>query len=59
MKTTKITIGCDHAGYDLKLKVINHLQARGVEVIDVELTPPIAVTILPLHTSFARISKTV
>ncbi len=35
MKTTKITIGCDHAGYALKLKVIEHLSARGVEVIDV------------------------
>ena len=35
MKTTKITIGCDHAGYELKLKVIAHLQERGVEVIDV------------------------
>ncbi len=35
MKTTKITIGCDHAGYSLKLKVIEHLKTRGVEVIDV------------------------
>ncbi|MBR3894688.1 MAG: ribose 5-phosphate isomerase B [Clostridia bacterium] len=35
MKTTKITIGCDHAGYELKLKVIAHLEERGVEVIDV------------------------
>lgn len=35
MKTTKITIGCDHAGYSLKLKVIEHLKERGVEVIDV------------------------
>ncbi len=35
MKTTKITIGCDHAAYELKLKVIAHLQERGVEVIDV------------------------
>lgn len=35
MKTTKITIGCDHAGYELKLKVIAHLKERGVEVIDV------------------------
>ncbi len=35
MKTTKITIGCDHAGYSLKLKVIDHLQARGIEALDV------------------------
>ena len=35
MKTTKITIGCDHAGYGLKMKVIEHLKERGVEVIDV------------------------
>ena len=35
MKTKKITIGCDHAGYELKLKVIAHLNERGVEVIDV------------------------
>ena len=35
MKTTKITVGCDHAAYELKLKVIAHLQERGVEVIDV------------------------
>ena len=35
MKTKKITIGCDHAGYELKLKIIAHLNERGVEVIDV------------------------
>lgn len=35
MKTTKITVGCDHAAYELKCKVIAHLQKRGVEVIDV------------------------
>jgi len=35
MKQNKITIGCDHAGYELKLKVINHLKGRGIEVIDV------------------------
>ncbi len=34
MKTTKITLGCDHAGYELKLKVKAHLEARGVEVLD-------------------------
>lgn len=35
MNTKKITIGCDHAGYELKLKVIEHLKERGIEVIDV------------------------
>lgn len=35
MKPQKITVGCDHAGYELKLKVIEHLRARGIEVIDV------------------------
>ena len=35
MKQNKITIGCDHAGYELKKKVIEHLQERGIEVIDV------------------------
>ena len=35
MKTTKITIGCDHAAFELKQKVIAHLQERGIEVIDV------------------------
>lgn len=35
MKTTKITIGCDHAAYELKQKVIAHLKERGVDVIDV------------------------
>ena len=35
MKTNKITIGSDHAGYELKLKVIAHLQERGIEAIDV------------------------
>ena len=35
MKTTKITIGCDHAAFELKQKIIAHLKARGVEVIDV------------------------
>ncbi len=34
MNITKITIGCDHAGYALKQKVIEHLRTRGVEVID-------------------------
>ena len=35
MKTTKITIGSDHAGYGLKLKVIEHLRELGIEALDV------------------------
>lgn len=35
MKIKQITIGSDHAGYSLKLKVIEHLQERGIDVIDV------------------------
>ncbi len=35
MNITKITVGCDHAAYNLKLKVIDHLKSRGIEVIDV------------------------
>ncbi len=35
MKISKITVGCDHAAFDLKKKVIAHLNERGVEVIDV------------------------
>ena len=31
----KITIGSDHAGYGLKLKVIDHLKELGYEVLDV------------------------
>ena len=30
-----ITVGCDHAAYNLKLKVIDHLKEKGWEVIDV------------------------
>lgn len=35
MKTNKIVIGSDHAGYSLKIKVIDYLKAKGIEVIDV------------------------
>ena len=35
MKEKKIIIGCDHAAYDLKLKVIDHLVELGYEVADV------------------------
>lgn len=35
MKNKKITVGCDHAGYALKLHVIDHLAQCGYEVIDV------------------------
>ena len=35
MKVNKIVIGCDHAAYDLKLKVIAHLNAQGIETEDV------------------------
>lgn len=35
MNIQKITIGCDHAAYDMKLEVIRHLNERGIEVIDV------------------------
>lgn len=31
----KITIGSDHAGYHLKLQIIDHLREKGFEVIDV------------------------
>lgn len=30
-----IAIGCDHAGYELKLEVIKHLNEKGVEFVDV------------------------
>ena len=35
MNIQKITVGCDHAAFELKKKVIEHLNARGIEVIDV------------------------
>ena len=31
----KIVIGCDHAGFELKKKVVDHLTEMGYEVIDV------------------------
>ena len=31
----KLMIGCDHGGYELKLEVIKHLEAKGYEVVDV------------------------
>lgn len=30
----KIAIGCDHVGYELKLKVIEHLKEKGYQVED-------------------------
>ena len=30
----KIAIGCDHVGYELKKKVIDHLTEKGHEVVD-------------------------
>ena len=35
MQNKVISIGCDHAAYFLKQKVVEHLIARGFEVIDV------------------------
>ena len=35
MKTNKVIIGCDHAGYSLKLQVLEHLKVVGVEYVDV------------------------
>ena len=28
----KISIGCDHGGYELKMEIIEHLRERGIEV---------------------------
>ena len=30
----KISIGCDHGGYELKMEIIEHLKERGIEVKD-------------------------
>lgn len=35
MKKNVITLGCDHAGFELKKKVIAHLEEKGWEVLDV------------------------
>ncbi len=35
MENKKIVIGCDHAGFVLKQKVVEHLTSRGFEVMDV------------------------
>lgn len=40
MKKNLITIGSDHAGYELKLKIIGHLKERGIDVIDVGTDSP-------------------
>ena len=40
MEIKKIVIGSDHAGYNLKLKVKAHLEARGIEVLDVGTDSP-------------------
>ena len=40
MKNNQITIGSDHAGYALKLHVIEHLRSRGIDVIDVGTDSP-------------------
>lgn len=29
-----IAIGCDHGGYDLKMKIIGHLQSKGIDCKD-------------------------
>ena len=40
MKTNKVIIGCDHAGYNLKLQIIEHLKEKGVEYVDVGTDSP-------------------
>lgn len=40
MENKRIVMGSDHAGYNLKLKVKAHLEARGFEVIDVGTHAP-------------------
>lgn len=48
----KIAIGCDEAAYNLKVKLIEHLQAKGIDVTDfgadegeVTLYPDVAVKV--------------
>ena len=40
MENKRIIMGSDHAGYNLKLKVKAHLEARGFEVVDVGTNTP-------------------
>ena len=40
MENKRIIMGSDHAGYNLKLKVKAHLEARGFEVMDVGTHTP-------------------
>ncbi len=35
MKITKVVVGSDHAGFELKEKIAAHLSGRGIEVLDV------------------------
>ena len=35
MGKEKIWIGTDHGGYELKLQIVEHLKAKGIEVVDV------------------------
>ncbi|MCB9223652.1 MAG: ribose 5-phosphate isomerase B [Crocinitomicaceae bacterium] len=34
MSNNVIPIGCDHAGFELKLKIMDHLQKKGFEIKD-------------------------
>lgn len=40
MKEKKIIIGSDHAGYGLKLKIVDYLKSKGWEVTDVGTNTP-------------------
>ncbi len=35
MENMTVVIGCDHAGFSLKQKVVEHLKSRGINVMDV------------------------
>lgn len=35
MENLTVAIGCDHAGLNLKQKIVAHLKERGIEVLDV------------------------